>query len=1192
MTLRHPLFLICFLALWLAPIAGQEGEEAGSVPLADEAPAEDEVHAAGRDAEPEGTVDTGLSGVPEPAMNEETLVRDIETAGFYELVDWLQSLGLATSGDRDTLSRRLLEHYGLAGSVPTEEGETPLVVDSAARTRYFRLSDIEERYVRLSGGVTLTLRDEERGVLHQIVADEVTYNQDLSILSASGNVVYTLDRQGTVEQFTGAALTVQLDDWEGAFVRGVTQRARTIEGEEIDFSFEGSYITRSGDDVVVMDDGRVTSSVADPPNYEIRAEKIWVLAPGEWGLRNAFFYVGRVPVFYFPFFFRPGNELFFNPSIGSREREGRFIQTTTYLIGEPEEPDSAFSFLQIADEDGDDGATRIEGLYLVPDESADPEEAAGDAELRLLADVYTKLGAYAALDGSFPEAGPFSDLELYIGLAASRHIRLYNEYSGRAATYSPYFIYDGEPLTSWNVSQLGSVRLPFRFGLGLQAALRGSAGSLQGDITYFSDSRFRRDFDQRSEQIDWLGLVGQGTPTATPDLVGSFDWTLRAEYTPVREDPAPWLQRVQLQDISATLRWREKDITIPEEDPDPSSVTREDFIRDADASPETSFFHPDVLQSPNISALVSGELLNLSSSKATDVEVTEPSEVPIRPPWDETETLSREPDEELRLPAVVAAIPAPPIPELWSASLRYSLSPGGVVENFFNEQLWSSPADIDFGIRHSAASGRVVGSLPLAVNLLSNSVGLNGTLSTTGQYRGLFNRAAGVDDAEWDQLRQEALSYSSASATGNFGARLTPFPSSALWSGSTVNYTLNLLLYQLSYQGGDPDNLPTHLPARWFEWDEEFIPSHQLQMSAVLDLLAGTQSVQLTAQLPPKTPEFTGRMNLAYDPLTVSLGSGVFQEEDDPETPEDERTWSFQPVTSVQTLSLGETGQIKNQLSYDVEAEELAYNTIAATVGPFKGDLELRTADGFIFGGADVGWVPDSSRRLRPTRTQLSATLDAEPEPLWRNRLQLSGSAVTSWSMNLLKYTESRLSFGWDAHVQISDFLDLSVSSRSTNNQTYVYLGPLAEGVGRPRKSLIADLLRSFNFFSRSDREDSAFNLEQIRIDATHYLEDWDLTVAYAGRPEVVEFTEYLIENPEDPGEFIRVDPGTAGAEERNFRRFEWQSTLTIELSWRAIRELSSNVRANNQRSSATVVDDRDETLGWDDWDITFGSDS
>ena len=70
---------------------------------------------------------------PLPILNEQTLRRDIETAGFYELIAWLEGLSQSTAGDRSALTRRLLDFYGLVEEPPVENGSTPLVVDSATR---------------------------------------------------------------------------------------------------------------------------------------------------------------------------------------------------------------------------------------------------------------------------------------------------------------------------------------------------------------------------------------------------------------------------------------------------------------------------------------------------------------------------------------------------------------------------------------------------------------------------------------------------------------------------------------------------------------------------------------------------------------------------------------------------------------------------------------------------------------------------------------------------------------------------------------------------------------------------------------------------------------------------------------------------------------------------------------------------
>ena len=1153
---------------------------------------------------------------PRAQLDAQTLQRDVDTAGFYELVAWLESLGLSTQGDRATLARRIYEHYGIPPQVAEGAEETSLVVDSAARSRYFTLNEIEERYVRLSGGVTLTLRDDERGVIHQIVADEVTYNQDLNVLSASGDVVYTLNREGTIEQFSGEALTVQLDSWEGAFVRGVTERTRTIEGKDVDFSFAGSYITRSADDVVVMEDGRVTSSRADPPNYEIRARKIWVLAPGEWGLRNASLYVGRVPVFYFPFFFRPGNELFFNPSVGARDREGAFIQTTSYLRGNPEASDAVFSFLQIAEEGDSRQERRIEGLYLVPDETSDsaPQRDSG-ATLRVMGDIYTKLGAYLAIDGVFPEAGPFRRLEFFAALAVSRHLYAYAS-SGGGLSYSPYLLYQSfdppgsglDYITDWNSTRIGSLTLPFRFGAGLSAGLSGTGYSVTGDFTSFSDSRFTTDFDRRAEKVDWLGLVGQGTPLPEPAPVSGYEWAIRGSLSPGLKRTAPWLQRAELQNIAVSLRLLERKMTAPATLPgvpiNPDTVTPADAAELAtfatwlaDGSPETGFFYPERLQLPSITGALSGQIFNRTSSQAgaKPERAEEPSEVPLRPPWNALTTPSAVPDGLFRLPETPGALPAPRVPELWSASLGYSLTPTFLVESTFDHQSWAQADDVDFSLSHSTATGRLTASLPLRGNLVGNLLSLNGSVATNGQYRGLLtnyeDRGSGLEDSEWNSLKYQGYTFTSANAVSNTTIRLQPFPASRLWSRSSLGHTLNLLLFQTRYTGPEPSTpgftTYTASPDDWettpLEWNDEYVRAHQLQLTAALDLNSG-HSLRFSADLPPRTGRLTGQLDLGFAPFSMSVGSGVQWA-----TTDLSGAYAWQPVASTQTLKLGELGQLQNRLSVEIEQEgsdpdapnritgaRLDVNRTTATVGPVRGALEFRRSFPFTFDVDAGGWQVDSDQaeRLRASRAELSATLNREFEPMWRNRLELSGGVQSAWSVNLLKPTESSFTFGLSANVEITEFLSMTFSSQSANGQSYVYVGPWAELVGRERQSLLMDLAKSFNFFSRGDRLDSPFNLQQIRIDATHYLEDWDLIISYSGRPEIVRVT---------------IDPGTTPA----YSIYEWQSSLEIRLEWRAIRELKTNLGASSRRSGTTVETGTPAgTRPPSEWDVTIGSDS
>ncbi|NBF41377.1 MAG: hypothetical protein GVY14_13275, partial [Spirochaetes bacterium] len=245
------------------------------------------------------TTDSGEAGEAPGAGEaaEETLPEDIRTASFYELSVWLDRLDLSTRGTRRDLEQRLFEHYGLEYTEPEAgAGGREIVIESALESSYFELTEIEQRYVRLRGGVVLRMEDPEEGVIHTIAAEELVFNRETEAITARGDIEYVIDRGTSSERFTGEQLTIYLDDWEGVFLEGTSRRDREIRGRDLEFRYSGAYITRSPDDIVTLEGGVITSSQGEPPYYRIRARKIWVLGPGEWGLQGASLYVGRVPL--------------------------------------------------------------------------------------------------------------------------------------------------------------------------------------------------------------------------------------------------------------------------------------------------------------------------------------------------------------------------------------------------------------------------------------------------------------------------------------------------------------------------------------------------------------------------------------------------------------------------------------------------------------------------------------------------------------------------------------------------------------------------------------------------------------------------------------------------------------------------------------------------------------------------------
>lgn len=504
----------------------------------------------------------------------EILRRDIETADYYELLTMARQEGLATTGTAAQLRSRLYSHYSLSPPAadeadPQDQG-VRIRVESAQETRFFEVAEVAQDMLILSGGVVLYLEEQSEGRRHRVQADRVVFNQSEEVITAQGNIIYSLERDNDVEEYRGETLTFRMQNWSGAFATGTTLRDRQIEDEQIEFSYTGEFITRSGSDVVVMEKGVITSSTADPPYYQIKADKIWIFAPGEWGLRHAVLYVGRVPLFYFPFYFNQGDEFFFSPGLASFPREGQAVYTTTYLYGQREEAESPVSVLQLAEAPDRSGRRRIEGLYYRDDDITedDPEEDEGRM-LKIMADLYSNLGGMLAVQGSYPSFGEVSNLNFFAGLGRTREIFPY------AAGFSHWYEdIDEEELRSvWHTPYLLGSPFPFRYAFNASGQMSLNRLRLNAEWAYHSDPAFRRQQSRRNEDFQVLHIVTSPDP---PEPSFSEPRFLRWQLSGSMRLPtaAPYISTLELQSYSLRLDWTAR--TIPDDQLEPEVLAADD----------------------------------------------------------------------------------------------------------------------------------------------------------------------------------------------------------------------------------------------------------------------------------------------------------------------------------------------------------------------------------------------------------------------------------------------------------------------------------------------------------------------------------------------------------------------------------------------------------------------------------------
>jgi len=1037
----------------------------------------------------------------------QTLAGDIDTASYYELVAWCRDLGLADAGTRQTLQQRLYNYYQVSTPAPPpkdEEKKRILEIKSAKETQYFTVEEIDEDYVLLLGNVAIEIQEES--ATHRIKAHRVLLNQTENILTAEGGIEYTLIKGAEEEVFIGEKLTFDIRSWEGVFFSGGLEAERTIAGETIRFRFLGESISRLEKDTVVIDKGTITScDLPENPHYHIRARKIWVTAPNEWALLHAVLYIGHVPVLYLPFFFHPGDEFFFHPAIGYRNREGNFIQTTTYLVGQKPRSTSALSFLAATEESTTQYELERRGLFLRP-LSDKPIKVDENRFLKVMLDFYSRLGGFAGIEGNFPPQVDFRG-----GLAVSR--TLY-QVPGSLA-YTPWKEEDGVYSSSWNRAYLFGFPLPLRFGLESSWDLGSGNYTLSGSFEYYTDPSFTSDFFNRAEDTGLTRLIGiEPLEETTEGGKQNLTWELNGQMDFSDKFDTPFVKTFSFPSIRANLFWDSKDNEDPEVD--------------QDYDPAREFYYPDSLKLPSASFQVLGDLVDItrpslgkkSQPEAEPVSLSEVQET-LRIP-DALEKVSL-PEQEnavrsieaigLRQPQPKADTPVALEKTPLHFRLSYQVRPNILVEQKFNSKNWTEPQDVAYDLQYTGFDTSGVSSLDYSLTVLENVLALSGNLLYRGDYR--------TTETDWNN-----------SVASTLGLDYYPFADDPIFGKSSLSYDVTSTFYR--YTRNDALSQPGYYGSG-IRWDDEWFSQHALQAALRWRMFEADSSFSLSAQLPPRQASVTGNLELNVWLLTTTVntvfkyeGSDLghqFQEYED---------WAFGPLIAKQILRLSEDVDISEELRCDIERPNLTSSLTSLNLWGFYGSFTAERLIPKELNNLNGQWEDQGTREyFLPSYVNLGYKLTTEERYFWKKRIRTQTTVDTSWSMNIEEFTENRLDFSLTFRLFIHKFLQLSFTSRSYNNRTFQYIPGLVDQVAEyDRVNILDDLLKSFNFFDINDRRISGFKLGSITVEATHYLHDWNLILSYEGKPYVNE----------------------------EAKKYQWGNTFSVVLQWLPIPEMKSTI--------------------------------
>ena len=1046
-------------------------------------------------AEPQVPVAASAASPAARALIRATLADDIAGAGYDELRAEARRLGLDDRGSRRDLQARLRRFHALP-EVSVTPSQPAQVVDvrQAVHAEYRSDAATGGSYLVLRGDVELVVQDAEADAEHVIRADEVIYHHDAELLSARGGVEYVVAHGDGEPQLVGAAsLAFDLATSKAVFVDGFTRQQRDGVAGPVTFSFAGDTITRLADATIILDGARFTSS-ADPrlPNYEVRAQRMWLLAPGEWGLQGATLLVGGVPVLYLPFFFLPGDEMVFRPALGVRDREGLFVNTTLYLIGRRPPDDEPLSVLSLTAPGQYDEELR--GLFLRRVPTDDPP--ADEHYLKLMLDLYARLGLFTGVAGDLPLADDGA-LQFQLGVARSRSIW---PLGGSFIASDPV-----SGRSHWHDSSLFGVTLPLRYGLELAGNLTLPDVSLTGSVELFSDPDFTTDFGNREERFNWPALLGfkaatEDAPTRRTNL--SWDLDARADFSRMlvagRSPPGP-IDQLRLRNAGVRWLWHSRTAAAP----GTSAGARYD--------PTRTFFYPSSLRLP-LFVQMGGTLLRLPASPGGTVQ-EDPPDLPggrLRP-RSGTEPApegTREPEPQAAAPEALPQSSTRSRPQQESTvRLRYDLRPGVTFEGTHDSARWITVRDVDNALESATVQVAHTTLVRHDADLYGGVLGLDNSLRHTVALQSLVHTAETMPDQQRERLTVQTRSRSSS--TVSLGNRLTlrPLLGQPAWERSAVTYDLDLRLLNVAYVEADDD-----FRSRWGSWDVDGITRNRLAAVAALQVADSPQRLTLSADLPPRPMFLSAGLALSAGDVTASASTGL-RCRDDPRTSledesrstlEDCAEWAPQPLNLSLEAKPLEPLSLRQQLSIDLAYRRVPEDPPAARVARSVSSLRL--------GGLNASLIALPLQRmgrdeetlgLQQLRIDYTETLG--PGYLWRNRIRLEFTARAGWTVNFPDPRSNRFTFSTAFTARVHEFLDLTFATASSNERTYRYFPDWAREAGQEPLNPIEDLLWSFAFWDDNLRLRSNFKVDRLSLSAVHHLQDWDLTFDYSVRPRAQE---------------------------------------------------------------------------------------
>ena len=1048
-------------------------------------------------------------------------------------------------------------------------------IEAAERARAFSVERTEgetEDYFTISGGVRVFIEDQREGYEHRISADRISLNRNQNTIRAEGNVRYIQRKlaksdggaqsqnakeiKDNSEEFRGDSLIFRLRVWRGVIFYGIFSRNQTAEtprpadinpsasnpektksdpnarstndkesilgttvlGEtDIRYYFDGEKMRKGSDEVLVLENGSISTSEREQNRYfGLKFHRLWIFGKPEWAMLSATLYVGHIPVLYLPYYYYNENRLFFHPVFGIREAYGEFVQTTSYLLGQPKSSSTdSLSFLPVNPGTSKDSRFKLEGLYLVPENEDNEKENKTSKKkrkhlklgnyLKFLLDYYSYIGLFTGFEGLLQDLGGLKNLEISATLAYAHAIE---ERTGAGFATGKPFILDDDGRYRLKVieSSFFGQKIPFRYGI--DSKLRTKKDLLSFDFQYYSDPFYRRDYFNRKENFDWLGYGLERAQRDSDNLleewrkqnvqISSLKWQVGLKLNPSLSTTA--ISSLDFRAFTSAHFSKRTDNQIPLYDP-----TRE-------------FFYPTKLFMPDTSLNISGTIWPPNERNQNDEELPVLQDWKYDPQSKQTDKSSLEDKNGkqegiLARPEKLENLSVEQPPKALSFEARYDLALQNLLQTETDNAKWKRAQDIELNPKELQFNGKE------AFQLATNWKVFDQLLHIELKHKLDFTITHYFDIAEVEKSSNELKATKQANKwnwSEESNISLKPLYMFEWFANSAITHSIRATIYDYQYKTSQDQHEGSFLD--FGQSDEKLrkrISNHRLK--SVLDFspiknsdnpINNLQfSLSMDNELPPAISQNSIQSRAFFEFFRWSHDLSFSLRQNDENGPE----FYAQPLSYISIYRPLEKLEFKNTLIYDFAAKDpkkdghVEREEISFRAWWFSGELKFRHTQPYDWDKINLTWKVAGENKLLAEKATLDFTWTSKDYYWWKNRILFYFTFKANWQQDLIRYNRtSSLTLDFTFSFFIHEFLNFQLSYRMSNESLFLYYPNMKETLGLSKQRLFfTDLFNSISFWDEELLKKGLFKIKDLRFLAIHHLKDWDLIFEFVGKPKL-----------------------------------------------------------------------------------------